>query len=49
MSDVWLWEMGFGRRMGEQGGSGEGWEKVGPGLVPEKCSLQHLLPYWLSR
>lgn len=24
--------------------NGEGWEKVGPGLVPEKCNLQYLLP-----
>lgn len=29
--------------MGEQGDLGEGWEKVGPGLVPEKCNLQYLL------
>lgn len=30
--------------MGEEVDSGEGWEKVGPGLVPEKCNLQYLLP-----
>lgn len=40
---------GHGRWMGEQGHSGEGWEKVRPGLVPEKGKLEYLLPPWLPR
>ena len=40
MSLVWLWELGELE---------PGWEKVGPGLALEECSLLYLLPSWLSR
>lgn len=49
MSLVWLWELGLWRWTGELGELEEEWEKVGPGLAPEECSLLYLLPSWLSR